>query len=95
VQGAGSSFSQSINFSAGTYSLTFQAAQRGVRGGETFNVLVDGQVVGSFTPDDTSYSTVTTDDFTLSAGSHTIEFLGVGSAGGKETALIDEVRLNG
>jgi hypothetical protein len=94
VQGADSSFSQSINFSAGTYSLTFQAAQRGVSGGETFNVLVDGQVVGSFTPGDTSYSTFTTDNFALSAGSHTIEFLGAGSAGGKETALIDNVRLN-
>jgi hypothetical protein len=94
VQGAGSSFSQSINFSAGTYSLTFQAAQRGVSGGETFNVLVDGQVVGSFRPSGTSYSTFTTGNFALSAGSHTIEFLGAGSAGSKETALIDNVRLN-
>ena len=76
VQGAGSSFSQSINFSAGTHSLTFQAAQRGVNGGETFNVLVDGQVVGSFKPGGTSYSTFTTNNFALSAGSHTIEFLG-------------------
>ncbi len=94
VQGAGSSFSQSINFSAGTHSLTFQAAQRGVNGGETFNVLVDGQVVGSFKPGGTSYSTFTTNNFALSAGSHTIEFLGAGSAGGKGTALIDNVRLN-
>jgi hypothetical protein len=94
VQGAGSSFSQSINFSAGIYSLTFQAAQRGVSGGETFNVLVDSQVVGSFRPSGTSYSTFTTGNFVLSAGSHTIEFLGSGSAGGKETALIDNVRLN-
>jgi hypothetical protein len=94
VQGAGSSFSQSINFSAGTYSLTFQAAQRGVNGGETFKVLVDSQVVGSFKPGGTSYSTFTTNNFTLSAGSHTIEFLGAGSAGGKGTALIDIVGLN-
>jgi hypothetical protein len=93
VQGAGSSFSQSINFSAGTYSLTFEAAQRGVNGGETFNVLVDGQVVGSFRPGGTSYSTFATYNFALSAGSHTIEFLGAGSAGGKGTALIDNVRL--
>jgi hypothetical protein len=94
VQGAGPSFSQSINFSGGTYSLTFQAAQRGVNGGETFKVLVDGQVVGSFKPGGTSYSTFATDNFALSAGSHTIEFLGAGSAGGKGTALIDNVRLN-
>jgi len=94
VQGASSSFSQSINFSAGIYSLTFQAAQRGVSFGETFNVLVDGQVVGRFRPGGTSYSTITTGNFVLSPGSHTIGFLGAGSAGGKETALIDNVRLN-
>jgi hypothetical protein len=94
VQGADTSFSQSIEFSAGIYSLTFQAAQRGVDGGETFKVLVDGQVVGSFRPSGTSYSTFTTGNFVLSAGSHTIEFLGAGSPGGKQTALIDNVRLN-
>ena len=59
MQGAGSSFSQSINFSAGTYSLTFQAAQRGVTGGETFKVLVDGQVVGSFKPGGFALETAT------------------------------------
>ncbi len=94
VQGASSSFSQAINFSTGTYSLTFQAAQRAVNGGETFNVLVDGQVVGSFRPGGTSYSTFTTNNFALSAGSHTIKFLGAGSPGSKETALIDNLRLN-
>jgi hypothetical protein len=93
LQGAGTSFSQSINFSAGTYALTFQAAQRAVNGGEAFNVLVDGQVVGNFTPDGTSYGTFTTDAFALSAGFHTITFVGAGSAGGHETALIDNLRL--
>jgi hypothetical protein len=94
VQGASSSFSQAIDFSTGTYSLTFQAAQRAVDGGETFNVLVDGQVVGSFHPGGASYSTFTTNHFALSAGSHTIEFLGAGGAGSKQTALIDNLRLN-
>ena len=94
VQGASSSFSQLISFSTGTYSLTFQAAQRAVDGGETFNVLVDGQVVGSFHPGSASYSTFTTNQFALSAGSHTIEFLGAGGAGSKQTALIDNLRLN-
>jgi hypothetical protein len=94
VQGAASSFSQAIDFSTGTYSLTFQAARRAVNGGETFNVLVDGQVVGTFRPGGVSYSTFTTNDFALSAGSHTIKFLGAGSPGGKETALIDNLSLN-
>jgi hypothetical protein len=86
--------SQAIDFSTGTYSLTVQAAQRAVDGDETFNVLVDGQVVGSFHPGGTSYSTFTTNNFALSAGSRTIEFLGVGGAGSKQTALIDDLRLN-
>jgi S-adenosylmethionine hydrolase len=94
VQGASSSFSQSIDFSTGTYSLTFQAAQRAVNGGETFKVLVDGQVVGTFHPGGASYSTFTTNNFALSAGSHTIQFLGAGSPGSKATALIDNLSLN-
>ena len=57
-------------------------------------MLVDGQVVGSFHPGGASYSTFTTNHFALSAGSHTIEFLGAGGAGSKETALIDNLRLN-
>jgi hypothetical protein len=51
-------------------------------------------VVGTFHPGNASYSTFTTNNFALSAGSHTIEFLGAGSPGGKETALIDNLHLN-
>ena len=36
-------------FAAGTYTLTFNAAQRGnVASAQTFQVLVDGAVVGTF-----------------------------------------------
>src|SRR5262249_53351125 len=48
--------SQRVNFSAGTYTLSFYAAQRaGQASSQTFEVLVDGTVVGTFTPNDTSY----------------------------------------
>src|SRR5262249_8881719 len=58
------SFSQTRNLAAGSYQLSFQAAQRGnfpPAGTQTFRVLVDGQAVGTFTPGSTAYAAFTTD----------------------------------
>ena len=92
------SFSQSVaGLAAGTYQLTFQAAQRANSSGwqgQNFEVLVDGTVVGSFTPASSSYSGLTTANFTLTAGTHTFEFEGLDSAGGDNTAFIDAIQLN-
>ena len=87
------SMSQSVaGWAAGTYTISFQAAQRGNYGGDNnFEVLVDGAVVGSFTPSSTSYATYTTASFAVSAGSHTVEFLGINSTGGDDTAFIDQI----
>ena len=52
-------------------------------------MLVDGTVVGSFTPSGTSYQSYTTAVFTVTAGAHTITFQGLDSAGGDNTAFID------
>ena len=52
------SFSQAVaGWAAGTYALTFDAAQRGnyQASRQDFQVLVDGVVVGTFTPAGTSY----------------------------------------
>src|SRR5581483_11696633 len=85
------SISQSVNFSAGTYTIDFDAAQRGnyQASSQTFEVLVDGNVVGTFTPVGTGYTSQATNAFTVSAGSHTIEFLGLNPNGGDNTAFID------
>jgi hypothetical protein len=94
LQGHGS-FSQTVaGLPAGTYQLTFQAAQRGnfQASRQDFHVLVDGVVVGTFTPMGTGYSTLST-TFTVAAGSHTISFVGLDSAGGDNTAFIDNVHL--
>ena len=80
------SFSQSVSgWAAGSYQITFQAAQRGNNNPpsqQNFSVLVDGNSVGTFTPWGASYQTYTTAPFPVAAGSHTITFQGLGSAGG-------------
>ena len=58
---------------------------------QDFKVLVDGVVVGTFTPSGTSYQSYTTAAFTVTAGSHTIAFQGLDTAGGDNTAFVDQV----
>ena len=91
------SITQSVaNWWAGTYQLSFYAAQRGDNNAasQNFQVLIDGAVVGSFTPGSSTYQAFTTNPFTVTAGSHTIQFLGIDSAGGDSTVLIDRVRAS-
>ena len=88
------SFSQTTgNWVAGNYVLSFNAAQRGnfQASQQDFQVLVDGVVVGKFTPSGTSYETYSTPVFTVAAGSHTITFQGLDSAGGDNTAFVDSI----
>src|SRR5262249_44799543 len=97
LQGTGS-FSQTVNLAAGSYQISFQAAQRGNwnQGGQTFEVLVDGNVVGTpFSPANSSYATLTTTSFTVTAGSHTITSQGLNPNGGDNTAFIDQVQIGG
>jgi subtilase family serine protease len=96
LQGTGS-LSQSVaGWAAGNYVLTFQAAQRGnfQASRQDFNVLIDGAVVGSFTPSGTSYQGYSTAAFTVTAGAHTIAFQGLDSAGGDNTAFVDAVSIS-
>ena len=89
-------FSQSVaNWSAGTYAISFDSAQRGNTsyGIQDFEVLVDNNVVGTFKPSSSNYQRYTTNNFSVTAGTHTIEFLGLDSAGGQPTAFIDAVSI--
>src|SRR5207253_592782 len=76
LQGSGS-VSQTADFAAGTYTLGLLAAQRGNQtGAETFRVLVDGNVVGTFNNlTGAGYTALATSTFTLTAGSHAVAFL--------------------
>jgi len=87
---------QTANLNAGSYTLSFQSAQRGNYQVGTQIVLVqlDGATVGQYQPPGTAYSGYTTPAFTVaSSGSHTISLVGAGS-GTDFTAFIDDVRLN-
>jgi hypothetical protein len=90
------SFSQAVTLAAGTYNLGFEAAQRAnyQASSQTFQVLVDGNVVGSFSPAGTSYASYATSAFTVGAGAHTITFQGLNPNGGDNTAFVDLVQLN-
>ncbi len=82
-------------WTAGTYTIAFSAAQRGNFGNaqENFEVLIDGKVVSTFLPTGISYQTYTTASFTVTAGAHTIEFLGLDTAGGDNTVFLADVKL--
>ena len=83
------------NFAAGSYTLSFLAAQRANYGtsNETFAVMLDGTNVGTFDPSSTSYQTYRSNVFSLAAGSHIISFVGMGPSGGDNTAFLDNVTL--
>ncbi len=62
------SVNQSITLNADTYSISFDAAQRAIGpSNQTFEVLVDNSIVGTFTPSGTSYSLYTTPTFSVTA----------------------------
>ncbi len=88
------SASQSVTFAGGTYSISFDAAQRAIGpSNQTFEVLIDSTIVGTFTPSGTSYSLYTTPTFSVTAGAHTVKFLGLDPKGGDNTALVDAVTV--
>jgi archaellum component FlaG (FlaF/FlaG flagellin family) len=89
-------FSQVFSQTAGTYTLSFKAAQRAnyQLTSQTFQVLVDGGSVGTFNPSGTSYANYTTASFTLATGNHTVKFVGLNPHGGDNTAFVDSASLN-
>ena len=87
------SFGQTVSgFAAGSYRVAFAAAQRANYQAQTFQVLVDGSVVGTFTPGSTAYQSLATGSFAVTAGSHAIAFRGLNAAG-DATAFIDGVSI--
>ena len=98
IQNTGT-ISQVVNFAtAGSYQISVSAAQRGnYQGGsdEEIEVEVDGTLMtGTFTPGSTSYATYTSVPFNVTAGSHTITFVGVDPSGTDYTALLDKASIN-
>jgi hypothetical protein len=91
-----SSFSQSVNFTAGNYAIGFAAAQRAnFASDQTFQVLIDGNLIGSYDGlSGAAYTLLSTISFSATAGSHTITFQGTNLHGGDNTVFIDAVTLH-
>ena len=94
-----STISQTISgLTTGTvYSVTFDAAQRanGNDGGQTWNVTMNGTTVGSFAPPQSATSyTLYSAQFTATATSETLAFVGTDTNGGDNTIFLDNVSVN-
>jgi len=89
------SVSQTISLVSGSYTLSFLAAQRGnyQASYQTFQVLVDGGLVGTIKPAATNYASYST-SFTVAAGTHTLAFVGVDPNGGDNTAFLDQLQIS-
>lgn len=90
-----SNASQSVVIPAtGMYSLTFYTANRSNvnNGPQTFEALLDGTVLATYT-DLPGTWTPEAVSFDASAGTHTVEFLGIDPSKTDQTAFIDDVNL--
>lgn len=88
---------QWVTLNAGTYRISLRAAQRGAinsGNGQTFAVRVDGKEIILVTPSSTSYSTFTTDTFSVTMGQHVVELRGLDPNGADNTAFVDMVSLS-
>jgi hypothetical protein len=80
----------------GTYSVAFDAALRASNNGSiSFNVVLDGTVLGTYSPTTTSsFTAYTTSSFTTTtAACHTLQFIAVGTTAVDATVFIDNVSL--
>ncbi|MDG0789433.1 hypothetical protein OMP38_00135 [Cohnella ginsengisoli] len=92
VQNSGT-MSQLVSLAAGTYKVTFKAAKRTSYGGtQTFKVMFDSTLIGTYTPSTGTFAALTTSNFTATAGTHSISF--VGTTTGDNTDFIDDVVLS-
>ena len=81
------------------YQITFSAAQRnniyGQQKGQTWQLQLDGTVIGTYAPPETaqSYGDYSAFFTASTASSHTLAFVGTDTNGGDNTVFIDNVRL--
>ena len=93
----GGSIAQTANLSAGQYTVSFKAAQRGNYqfGAQVIEVRMDGVTVGQYQPPATTYGFYQTAPFNIaSTGAHTLTLVGTGGGGTDFTGFIDDVRID-
>src|SRR5262249_12112022 len=87
-----SSISQAVNLAAGAYSLTLLAAHAPGKQ-QTVQVEEDGTIVATVAPQGSQFAFYGTNPFTVTAGSHTIQFSGL-NPGGDNTAFVDQIQIS-
>jgi len=99
LQGAGSSIAQVFTFTKSLFAVSFLAEARGWgQGGNNVSVLVDGITLtftgatSIFPGSTTSFVQYTSDFINLSAGDHTLRFVGNGGIG-DVTTFVDSVSI--
>lgn len=97
LQSHDSAISQAFDFSGGMFSVNFLAESRIGYGGNTINVLIDGQKLSFngndalFSPTSYSFTSFKSDATALSAGQHVLTF--AGTANTDVTTFIDNVTI--
>jgi len=85
-----------VNVDQGNYQLSFFAVGQGTNSVNPIQVLIDGSLVYSIAAPSlsgTTWEQFTTPTFSLSAGNHTIEFLGQGQGTSPVASALDNVKL--
>jgi hypothetical protein len=86
------SISQTMEFPAGNYAISFKAAQRGTQA-QTFEVYFDALLIGKLQPATSDFELFVSDTFTASAGAHKITIMGTNAKSGDNSGFIDDVKL--
>jgi hypothetical protein len=89
------SISQTIGgFDDGLAAVTFSLEQRPGIGNNPINVRLDGQDLGTYlASSSSSFDTITTPFIPVTAGSHTLSFIGTSHTGDDNTQFIDNVSV--
>jgi hypothetical protein len=86
------SISQSMDFPAGNYAISFKVAQRGTQA-QTFEVYFDNILIGKVQPATSDFELFVSDTFTATAGTHKITITGTNAKSGDNSGFVDDVKL--
>ncbi len=90
---SGGTITQTISVSVGgSYEITFNTAQA-TSSSEVIEVLIDGNSVGTFNATSSTFTSFTTDPFTINVGQHTLTLETVSPLTGTNTTFVDQVSL--
>jgi len=85
------SISQTFDFTAGNFAVSFKAAQRGAQA-QKFDVFFDATLIGKFQPATSDFELFVSDTFTATAGPHKLTISGTNGTG-DNSGFVDDVKL--